>query len=107
MVLNDVISLILICLFGYFFVTNFRHDNYAYAFVMFIGVMVFYGDFYHHLPINWKLYILLIAAFFWAIFIILMGRQAMKNANSRKHFSYAAIIGVIGIITTVVFRFIL
>lgn len=107
MVLTDIISLLLVCLFGYLFIFNFRRDNYAYAFVMFIGVMVFYGDFYHHLPANWKLYILLIAAFGWAIFTILMGRQTMKNIKEHKHFMYATVVGIIGIITTVVFRFIL
>lgn len=107
MVLTDIISLLLICLFGYLFVLNFRRDNYAYTFVMLIGILVFYGDFYHHLPANWKEYLLLIAIFFWVIFTILMGRQAMKNSEYRKHFTYAAVVGIIAIITTIIFRFIL
>lgn len=64
MILNDIISILLFCVFAYLFNFNFHRDNYAYAIVMFIGMMVFYGDFYHHFPINWKLYILLIATFF-------------------------------------------
>ncbi len=59
--------------------------------------MVFYGDFYHHLPINWKLYILLIATFLWALFTIFMGRQALIKPAQRKHFSYATIIGIFAI----------
>ena len=59
MILNDIISILLFCAFAYLFNFNFHRDNYAYAIVMFIGMMVFYGDFYHHLPINWKLYIYL------------------------------------------------
>lgn len=67
MIFNDIISILLFCAFAYLFNLfnfNFHRDNYAYAIVMFIGIMVFYGDFYHHLPINWKLYILLIATFY-------------------------------------------
>ena len=69
--------------------------------------MVFYGDFYHHLPINWKLYILLIATFLWALFTIFMGRQALIKPAQRKHFSYATIIGIFAIIITFIFRIIL
>ncbi|NGC77252.1 hypothetical protein G5T19_00915 [Lactobacillus reuteri] len=107
MVLNDIISILLFCIFTYLFNFNFRRDNYAYAFVMFIGMMVFYGDFYHHLPTSWKLYILIIATFCWAIFTILVGRQAFIKASHRKHFSYATAIGILAIIITFIFRIIL
>lgn len=100
MILNDIISILLFCAFAYLFNFNFHRDNYAYAIVMFIGMMVFYGDFYHHLPINWKLYILLIATFLWALFTIFMGRQALIKPAQRKHFSYATIIGIFAIIIT-------
>lgn len=104
MILNDIISILLFCAFAYLFNFNFHRDNYAYAIVMFIGMMVFYGDFYHHLPINWKLYILLIATFLWALFTIFMGRQALIKPAQRKHFSYATIIGIFAIIITFIFR---
>ena len=107
MILNDIISILLFCAFAYLFNFNFHRDNYAYAIVMFIGMMVFYGDFYLHLPINWKLYILLIATFLWALFTIFMGRQALIKPAQRKHFSYATIIGIFAIIITFIFRIIL
>ena len=103
MILNDIISILLFCVFAYLFNFNFHRD----AIVMFIGMMVFYGDFYHHLPINWKLYILLIATFLWALFTIFMGRQALIKPAQRKHFSYATIIGIFAIIITFIFRIIL
>ena len=107
MILNDIISILLFCVFAYLFNFNFYRDNYAYAIVMFIGMMVFYGDFYHHLPINWKLYILLIATFLCALFTIFMGRQALIKPAQRKHFFYATIIGIFAIIITFIFRIIL
>ena len=107
MILTDIISMLLFCIFAYLFNFNFHRDNYAYAFVMFVGMMVFYGDFYHHLPVNWKLYLLLSATFLWALFTIFMGRQILVKPAHRKHFAYATIIGILAIITTLIFKIIL
>lgn len=106
-ILNDFFSLLLLAVFAYFFIFNFRRDNYAYAFVMFIGVLVFYGDFYHHLPTSGKQTLLLVACLCWGVFILLMGQRAMKQPARHKHFAYAVVVGILALIVTIVFRYIL
>lgn len=102
---TEIISFILICLFIDLFIVNFRHKNYAYTFVMFIGTLVFYGNFVHHLPPIWKSILMVIAIILWAIFTVSVGKQAWIHRE--KRYIYTTVLGIIAIITTIIFRLVL
>lgn len=103
--LLEVISFILICLFIDLFIVNFRHENYAYTLVMFIGALVFYGNFVHHLPAIWKTILMVIALVLWAIFTFMVAKQA--RAHREKRYVYTTVLGIIAIIVTIIFRIVL
>lgn len=45
----NIISILLVLLFAYGLIRNFRLGNYAYAFVMYVGMIIFYTNLYHNI----------------------------------------------------------
>ena len=46
--------------FIYALVINFRRGNYAYSFVMYVGAVIFYANFYHRLAHGWAFWVMLL-----------------------------------------------
>lgn len=51
--LINLISILLMAGFIYALVVNFQRGNYAYSFVMYVGAVIFYANFYHRLAHGW------------------------------------------------------
>lgn len=58
--LINLISILLMAVFIYALVVNFRRGNYAYSFVMYVGAVIFYANFYHRLAHGWAFWVMLL-----------------------------------------------
>lgn len=102
----DIISIILICGFLYYLVKMFRQDYYGFAFVMFIGVMVFYANLFAHLAESWQFWLMVVTCL---VLICLGGTyvyQAVKATNNVRHHWYAAGLVGLALVLTIIFNFI-
>ena len=86
--------------FGYGLVRNFRRGNYAYAFVMYVGAMIFYANLYHNLHGEWAFYLMMLMIFAAIICAISFIYQA-------RHYWGATALSVLSLLLSLLFKFLL
>lgn len=102
-----IISTILLIVFLYFLGRNFRQDNYGYAFVMYIGAVVFYANLYDNLPADGQFWLMLLTVL---ILIAITGGyiyRAVTATSNERHRWYAVALGILAIVLTIIFKVIL
>ena len=105
--LVNLISIILMLVFGYGLVRNFRRGNYAYAFVMYVGTMIFYANLYHNLHSEWAFYLMMLMIFAAIICAISFIYQAVRAENSTRHYWGATALSVLSLLLALLFKFLL
>lgn len=105
--LVNLISIILMLAFAYGLVRNFRRGNYAYAFVMYIGAVIFYANLYHNLSGHWGFYLLMLMVFIAIICAISFIYQAIKAEDLNRHYWGATALSVLSLASVLLFKFIL
>lgn len=105
--LVNSISIILMLAFSYGLVRNFRRGNYSYAFVMYVGAVIFYANLYHNLSGNWGFYLLMLMLFIAIICAISFIYQAIRADDINRHYWGATALSVLSMFSVVLFKFIL
>ncbi|HJA27934.1 MAG TPA: hypothetical protein H9720_06380 [Candidatus Limosilactobacillus intestinigallinarum] len=102
-----IISIILLIGFLYFLGRNFHQDNYGYAFVMYIGAVVFYANLYDNLPEDGQFWLMLITIL--ALIAITGGYvyRAVTATSNERHRWYAVALGILATVLAIIFKFIL
>lgn len=103
----NIISILLVVLFAYGLVRNFRHGNYAYAFVMYVGMMIFYANLYHNLGTGSAFYLMMLAIFAAIICAIAFIYKAVEADDSSRHYWGSVALSVLTLVLVLLFKFLL
>ena len=102
-----IISAILLIIFLYFLWRHFRQDNYGYAFVMYIGAVVFYANLYHNLPASGQFWLMLVTVLALVAITGSFIYRAVTATRDVRHHWYAVALGVLAIVLAIIFKFVL
>lgn len=84
--LDSLTSLILIFAFGYGLARNFKRGNYAYAFVMYVGAVIFYANLYHTLTGSLAFCVMMVALFLAIIMTIIFIYRAIQASSTTRYY---------------------
>lgn len=105
--LINLVSILLMGVFIYALVVNFRRGNFAYSFVMYVGAIIFYANFYHNLSRSWAFWLMLImllASISLAIYFIYC---AIECQNNRHHYWGAVALSGLTVLLVLLFNLLL
>ena len=103
----NIISILLVLLFAYGLIRNFRLGNYAYAFVMYVGMIIFYANLYHNIGSGVSLYLMMLAIFAAIICAIIFIYRAVEADNSSRHYWGVVALSVLTLLLILLFKFLL
>lgn len=103
----NIISILLVLLFAYGLVRNFQLGNYAYAFVMYVGMIIFYANLYHSINSEFDFYLMMFAIFASIICAIVFIYRAIEADNSSRHYWGAVALSVLALLLALLFKFLL
>lgn len=103
----NIISILLVLLFAYGLIRNFRLGNYAYAFVMYVGMIIFYANLYHNIGSGVSFYLMMLAIFAAIICAIIFIYRAVEADNSSRHYWGVVALSVLTLLLILLFKFLL
>lgn len=101
--LINLVSILLMLVFGCALVVNFRRGNFAYSFVMYAGAIIFYANFYHNLTGSWAFWVMIIMVLATAAAGISFIYQAVVCQDSRHHYWGAVALSGLTLLLVLVF----
>lgn len=105
--LINLISILLMAGFIYALVVNFRRGNYAYSFVMYVGAVIFYANFYHLLAHGWAFWVMLLMILLSASLAILFVYRAIECQDNRHHYWGAVALSALTLVLALLFSLVL
>ena len=105
--LINLISILLMAGFIYALVVNFQRGNYAYSFVMYVGAVIFYANFYHRLAHGWAFWVMLLMILLSASLAILFVCRAIECQDNRHHYWGAVALSGLTVLLVLLFNLLL
>lgn len=86
---------------------NFQRGNYAYSFVMYVGAVIFYANFYHRLAHGWAFWVMLLMILLSASLAILFVYRAIECQDNRHHYWGAVALSGLTVLLVLLFNLLL
>lgn len=103
--LSNLISILLMAGFIYALMVNFRRGNYAYSFVMYVGAVIFYANFYHRLA--QAFWVMLLMILLSSSLAILFVYRAIECQDNRHHYWGAVALSALTLVLALLFSLVL